>query len=173
MSDLQGQRKPGEGLFFTASTPKLLLMAAFTFGIYNLYWFYRNWKSYAPHMDKKIKPFWRATFAPIYAFGLFKIIKKEADQLGVMNDLRPVVLGIVYFLFSGTWDVPEPFWLVSYFSFIPVAIVNAAALEINQKAVPGFVENDKFKGWNWVALVLGGFVFLMGIADAFLPDHIS
>ncbi len=35
--------KNSEVYFFTTSTLKLMLMSICTFGIYELYWFYKNW----------------------------------------------------------------------------------------------------------------------------------
>ena len=48
--------------FFTASVLKLIVMSVCTMGIYQLYWFYKNWKLIKDRTGQKIRPFWRAFF---------------------------------------------------------------------------------------------------------------
>lgn len=44
-SDLKTEQhlSSSESYFFTASTLKLVLMSVCTLGLYELYWFYKNW----------------------------------------------------------------------------------------------------------------------------------
>jgi len=46
----------------------LVLLYVFTFGIYEIYWFYRNWKHMKIHKNLDISPGWRTVglFVPIY-----------------------------------------------------------------------------------------------------------
>ena len=48
--------------YVTVGATKLSLMVVATFGIYALYWFYRNWKVIRDREHSDIQPFWRAFF---------------------------------------------------------------------------------------------------------------
>ncbi|MGY0646353.1 MAG: DUF4234 domain-containing protein, partial [Paraglaciecola chathamensis] len=66
--------------YFTVSTFKLVVMSIFTFGIYDLYWFYRNWTALKKLERPEIMPFWRAFFAPLFAYSLFSRIQQSVDS---------------------------------------------------------------------------------------------
>jgi hypothetical protein len=50
----------GQPIFFPVSPLKLVVMSTVTFGIYELYWFYQNWKLVKHRTRRDIMPFWRA-----------------------------------------------------------------------------------------------------------------
>lgn len=156
--------------FFTASPAKLILMSVCTMGFYELYWFYKNWVLCAGRSEKKIRPIWRAVFAPIWVFSLFKIIKGEAEEYKVPQDFRPTLLGIVYIVLSCLMNLPDPYWLLSYLTVVPIVLANNMASAVNERIVPGFVENDRFSLKNWLALGLGGIVFVLILIGTFYPD---
>src|SRR5258708_1698326 len=49
----------GEPLFFSVSLLKLLVMSTVTLGLYDLYWFYKNWTFVKERTARDISPFWR------------------------------------------------------------------------------------------------------------------
>jgi hypothetical protein len=66
--------------------------------------------------------------------------------------------------------LPDPYWLITFFAFITIIPVNNVAYKINKKMVEGFINNSKFKGWNWVALLIGGPVFLFVVFGTILLE---
>ena len=50
-------------MYFPVSLLKLVIMSTCTFGIYELYWFYRNWCFVRTREAPEIMPFWRAFFS--------------------------------------------------------------------------------------------------------------
>src|SRR5690349_17919588 len=62
----------GQPAFFPVSPVKLVVMSTFTFGIYELYWFYRNWKLIKQRTGASITPFWRAFFGILFCYQCFK-----------------------------------------------------------------------------------------------------
>lgn len=46
---------------------KFILLSVITFGIYELVWFYRNWKFLKNEQNLKITPFLRTIFSTIFA----------------------------------------------------------------------------------------------------------
>ena len=110
---------PVAPLFFTASPLKLIVMSICTIGIYEIYWFYKNWKLIRERTGQKIRPFWRAVFSPIWAYSCFKEIKARAGECKIQESLPIGLLAIAYFTVSVTSMVPEPYWLISLFIFLP------------------------------------------------------
>ena len=156
--------------FFSTSTFKLSVMSICTFGLYELYWFYRNWVLIRERTGQKIMPFWRAFFAPLWAYSCFSHIKKAANENDVPESLFLGLLAFLYFILSALWRIPDPYWLVSYLTFLFVIPANNVATSINEKLVPDFTNNRKFSGWNWLVVVLGGLLFLLSLVGTFMPE---
>ncbi|QWT47082.1 hypothetical protein [Azospira inquinata] len=145
-------------------------MSACTLGIYELYWFYKNWVLIKARSNKRIMPFLRALFAPLWAYSCFKYIKLAANEKGVPAPSLIGILAVFYFILQSLWRLPNPYWLASMLSFVPLIPMNAAALEINKKIEAIGSENSKITLWNWVALVGGGALLVFAIIGSFLPD---
>ncbi len=156
--------------FFTTSTLKLTLMSICTFRIYELYWFYKNWVLIKERTGQNIMPFWRAFFAPACALMCFKHIKTSAENSNIQESLSIRFLAFMYLILLLLWRLPDPFWLISFFGFALIIPVNNVALKVNNKLITDFKNNEKFSGWNWLALVLGGLLFLMMLIGTFLPE---
>ena len=154
--------------FFTTSTLKLTLMSICTLGLYELYWFYKNWVLIKERTGQNLMPFWRAFFAPIWAYSCFKHIKTSAGENNLPESFSAGSLALLYFLLEILWRLPDPFWLISIFGFIPIVVANKAALKVNKTLIFDFNNNEKFSAWNWVGLVLGGLLFLLSVLGAFL-----
>jgi len=70
-----------EPLFFPVSEGKLMNMYILSFGLYGVFWFYKNWKLQQKLMSKKIYPMWRAIFSIFFTHSLFKRIDEQASHL--------------------------------------------------------------------------------------------
>lgn len=156
--------------FFTPSTLKFVLMSVCTFGIYELYWFYKNWILIKERTNQEMMPFWRAVFAPLWAYSCFKHIKLAAEERG--NSAPPSIglLAIVYFVLQAMWRLPDPYWLIFILSFAPIIPINTVALAINQNIGDKNYENSTFSTWNWVGLIGGGLFVVLAIIGTFLPE---
>ena len=56
---------------------KLLFMSFFTFGIYQLIWFYKQWQANKIIYSRYIHPLWRSLFAFFACIELFTLINKR------------------------------------------------------------------------------------------------
>jgi len=162
-----------EPYFFTTSAAKLALMSICTFGIYDLYWFYENWTLIEKRSKQNIMPFWRAFFAPFWAYSCFEQIEEISVENNINATLSIGFLAVSYFIIQALWRLPDPYWLTSFLSFVPIIPANQAALAINNHLVPNFKNNDKFTGWNWVGLIVGGLLFILCILGTFFPLDVS
>jgi hypothetical protein len=146
-------------------------MSICTFGLYELYWFYKNWGHIKQLENSKIWPFWRAVFARFNAYFLFKRVREQAKELEISITLAAGPLAILYLLLTGTWRLPDPYWLVYYMTFAPLLVANEAMTAINKKTVVHFQQNSRIKGWNWLAVLLVGPATVVGvISTLFLAE---
>lgn len=162
-----------QAYFFTASPVKLVVMSLCTFGFYELYWFYKNWVIIKHRAASNIMPVWRAVFAPFWGFAAFDEVNKAAVEHGVPTSLSAGWLGLAYLLLSITSNGPDPYWLLSIFSFAPMLGFNALAIEVNQKVEPEFRRNSDFTPWNVLAIVVGGSLLVLTIIGTFFVDVLN
>ena len=163
-----------EAYFFTASTKKLVLLSVFTFGMYKLYWFYKNWRVIREQTGKKIMPFWRTVFCYFWAYSCFKQIKIAAKEQHIQTTLPIGYLAaafIVLDLCGNLWNLPNPYAVLGIIGSAAVAClvpVNTLAIRVNERLSPRFQNNDRLTGWNWLALIVGGIILIMAILACFL-----
>ena len=61
-------------------------------------------------------------------------------------------------------QAPEsPLDIIAFLGFLALVPANTLALRINKENNPDFINNERFSGLNWVAIIFGGilFVFLL------------
>lgn len=157
--------------FFTAPTVKLVVMSLCTFGLYEFYWFYKNWQVIKDNTGTFLSPGWRATFSPLYAYTCFNPIKIAAEETG-MEDLPPVyLLALSYLLLNMLcWSLSlltdnSLLSFLSSFSFLPIIPVNNLAMRVNEKRSPDTGSNG-FSILNGLAIAAYGcFALLSAMAS--------
>ncbi len=146
---------PPVNVYFTASILKLVVMTVCTLGIYELYWFYKNWILIRQRTGRSLSPLWRATFAPFWGYALFKDIKKVADENEVENNVWPITQGLAFLFLMMMGFYPGSLSVLSVFGVLALIPANQAAVSVNQRLVRGFQQNDRFTVWNWIAMTAG------------------
>src|SRR5580698_7122097 len=68
----------GRVVFFPVSPLKLVVMSTVTFGLYEVYWFYQNWKLIKQRTGLNIMPFWRAVFGVLFCYPFFREVEDAA-----------------------------------------------------------------------------------------------
>jgi hypothetical protein len=163
---------PAEGTtYFAVSALKLALMSFATLGLYELYWFYKNWKAMQQSGEKLNAPI-RAVFYPVTAYWLLRHIRERAEALGVEASFSAGGLATaLFFLSAVTWRLPDPWWLIGYAAFVVLLPARAAIERINEKVAPGAERNARFSGWNILGLVFGALMLALIIAGMVLPEE--
>lgn len=147
-----------DNCFQTLSIWKLFAMSIFTFGLYDLFWFYRTWETVQKQVKYKISPFWRAFFSNITSFSLFPVLNNYVKRHNDKEAFHPILLAVILVIVGGLEKLPDPYWLISYFSVIVLMFLQNKINKINQEFYPNASQN-KWNGKNIVILVLG-FVWL-------------
>ncbi len=157
---------------FPVATHKFVVLSICSFGIYELYWCYQNWKRLKQASGENLSPFWRAFFAPLWGFSLFKRIRALALSTGTPIDWSSGVLATFYLVLNITWRLPDPWWLISLATFIPILPVQQAAQRVNERYAGDIAEgrNDSYSTANIVLIVLGGLFLILAVVGTFMPE---
>lgn len=161
----------GAAAFFPVTRLKLAVMSLTTFGLYLVYWFYKNWKASEALGDPHVNAPIRAFFYPLVAYGLFARIRRHAKPAGGVELFAAGPLALALLLLSVLWRLPDPYGLIVLLNFLPVLPVQATVNELNAKLAPGVDPNGRFQGWNYVALIGGGLLLVLAVTGTFIGDQ--
>jgi len=168
MEESLAQDTDTNNAYYVVGSLKLALLSMCTLGLFDLYWFYRNWKTIKTNLDLNIMPFWRAFFSPLWGWSLATHINSEADSLDASPAISAFIFGSLYFVLSVLWRVPDPYWLVSTFTFVPILLLQNTVHSLN--GAYGTVDASlfRFNIWNWMGVVIGGAFFTLIVIASFL-----
>jgi hypothetical protein len=149
--------------YFTVSLLKLAVMSICTLGIYELYWFYKNWNLIKQRERSDIMPFWRAIFAFFFCYQCFSRICEHAESLRLYRSAPAGLLAAGWIITTLLADLPDPYNFVSLLSFVFLLPVQALANRINATATPHHAPNRNFTAWNLLGIAIG--IIMIGWAE--------
>lgn len=143
--------------FFVVSPLKLVIMSVCTFGLYDIYWIYRQWQAVDATRTEKISPLWRTVFSIYYIFQLFTEMKVN----------NPISLGAAYLVVGFLSELPAPWLLIGFFNCVPLAIVQS---QVNSRMnIAGM--RDDYSMAAKATIAIGGILFLLVVYSSFLPGY--
>ncbi|MBI4206697.1 MAG: zinc ribbon domain-containing protein [Betaproteobacteria bacterium] len=160
----------GGPVYFSVSCSKFAVLSTLTLLIYTYYWFYQNWRFEKKDTGENLWPLPRTIFAPFFAYFLFDAVRAilKRHDLPVFD---ACLLALVFFAFNITWGLPDPYWLVSVFAFMPILPIQAAINQLNAKIAPDAPRNDRYTAANIVVIVIGVVFWLLILAGMFFPEN--
>jgi hypothetical protein len=156
--------------FFPVSVTKLVVLSICTLTFYQYYWIYKNWKSIRARTGERLSPALRTLFPIFFCYQLFVRVR-EHEAANDQSTLPAGLLAIGWIGFSLLWKLSEPYYLVALLALPCLIPVQTEINRINAVVAPNHNANDRFSGWNWVAVVLGGPFFALTIYGSFLPPQ--
>ena len=156
-------------LFFDVGVRKLVVMSVATFGVYEVYWFYRNW-AVARSRGMNVSPLVRAIFAPLFAWSLFKEIESAAATAQLSIPRRAGALALLFFVLELPWRLPPPLWLLGFASVIPLALVQRSVSQIHAALGLDSSVNDRLTKSNVMIVVVGSIVLALAVLGSIMPD---
>jgi len=118
-----------ETVYHHVSALKFSILSICTFDLYVLFWFYKNWKFVRQRDSIAIRPFWRALFSPLWCYSLCRDVSRAGGKIAAA---AAGSIAVSYFLFTASWRLPDPWWLISTFSFVPLLFLVREIDAINQ-----------------------------------------
>lgn len=95
---------------------RFVICSLITTGFYTMWWILRNWIYVRTRDQSNIWPFWRMLFAPVWMFFLADDIERTT---GAPVRRAPLIAGL-FLLANFAVMLPEPFWILGLFSFVPL-----------------------------------------------------
>ncbi len=142
---------------YVISIWKLIIMCVFTFGFYEIYWFYRQWKSFntVNNLKHGSSTLWvYSLFAPLSSYSLFKHISGKVKETNNDKGIEAGGLAIVYFFLTR-------FWL----GFIPLISVQNKINHYWEKKYGNKLVRSNFGVWNWIVVVAVALVLIYAISS--------
>ena len=166
--------------FFPVGPGKFVALSICSFGLYELYWCYKNWQRIRDRSGESLSPFWRAVFAPIWCFRLFETIQVQSRVHSLRRGGKPASrswsgngLATLYLILSIVPIlpvIPDPWSWISKFTFLAFLPVLGTTQEVNESVFSIENPNTKLTRLNLVVLLLGGLLVLLGVIGMFLPE---
>ena len=167
-AEIQLVSTPSTPAFFPVSLTKFFLLSLCTLGLYQVYWFYKNWYFVKRREKSDILPALRSLFGVIFCYWLLKRVSEQSVASGG-KPLPAGLLAICWIVTNLLWRLPDPYWLVSFLAIIFLLPVQASINSMNARLAPDHDKNNHFSGWNIFGLIVGGLFFLLAVIGTFLP----
>lgn len=170
VDDVRPEESAAQPPFFAVSLTKLLIMSVCTLSLYELYWFYRNWKCIKARERTNISPAPRAIFAYFYCYQCFSRIRDYDVEKTNRSNLAAGALAAGWIVTTLLWKLPDPYWWFSELAVFFLLPVQARVNQLNAEANPAHDRNARLRGWNWLAVVLGGALVLLAMVGTLMPE---
>ena len=154
--------------YFYTPLGRFLLFRFFTLGLYDIYWFYKNWIAIKKATGiRRIYPILRSLFAIFFCWSLFKKIHGNAGKYGykyqnLAHIASFIFIGsrVILFIFGKITILPEAILgalvLMLSIPHIMAIIITQRAIKFHNKhAIAGYSTRRKLTGFEWICVVLG------------------
>jgi len=141
------------------SVNKFIFLSIISFGLYELWWIYKEWRFFQQKEKSDITPAARAIFSIFYLHSLFSRILGFAKEKGYSGTYSATLLFIGYIVGSLLAQLPEPFWIVSLITLVflipPFKAMNFA----KQNSTDFIVTEETSYSNRQIVLIIIGIVF--------------
>jgi len=164
---------PISHVFYVVSKRKFCILYISTFGLYKVYWFYKNWELYKKETQTEIWPVARAIFPVFFIHSLLALVERRILLRQKSSTWKPALHAtILVILMITTYPLSRVSFHFSYTFVIVIAILMALffGLYIAQGKInlacgdPKGESNDVLTPANLIWIVLG---ILILIVNAF------
>jgi hypothetical protein len=167
--------------FYVVSPRKFLILYFVTVGMYQFYWFYKNWALYKQSTGESIWPVPRAIFGVFFVHALFRNVEVHNEEHSEATwDSRSNALTVVVLLLASNMldrlsnkSIGEPYtgWL-SLLILIPLglSVLNAQG-KINERCGdPSGKSNNNLTAANIAWCVAGALLWILAMFGQFAPS---
>lgn len=158
-----------EPAFFAVSISKLLVMSICSLGLYQVYWFYKNWSIIKARGQLDIFPAPRAIFAVFFCYQCFRHIRDFVPAATVKSSVAAGPLATAWIVATLAGRLPGLYWLISMLSVLFLVPVQSHINQVNAAVQPDHDRNDKFTAANWLVIVLGVIVLGLALVGSTVP----
>ncbi len=129
--------------FFAVSPFKLVVMTVTTLGLYEVYWFYKQWVLIRKHSEPDILPWARALFGVFWCYSCFEYIRNEERRLNLEPALSAGPLAAGWIATNLSWRLPAPYSIIGFAAPFFLIPVQQRINRINEQVAPGHDKNGR------------------------------
>lgn len=168
-----------ETRYYVVSPKKFLILSIATFGLYFVYWFYKNWDNVKRRDNNDTWPVPRAIFYIFFTHSLLTDVNETLKRKAVEHVWNPSMVASLFVLLTlidtgisraAFKNIGSPYTdTVGFFTAIILAFVMLPA----QKAINAACEdaggntNSSLTVVNWVWIVLGGLFWIANLTGLY------
>ena len=138
----------------------LVLLSVLTLGVYEVYWFWRNWRDLRDNAGLDISPGWRTVglFLPVINVAMvyqqLRVVSDTAASRGLAPSYSPLAVTAAFFAlaFAGNWTLV---WMVSLLNVLPLVPVQQTLNRLWQLEQPGAPLRERFAPHEMAAMFAG------------------
>jgi hypothetical protein len=168
--------------FYVVSSRKFLALFIATFGMYQIYWFYKNWTYYKQHHGDDMWPVVRAIFPIFFAHSLCNAIDASLKISGIKHKWSPSGVATIYVVLKLISTISDAISKknanVTFVDYLIVALVPLIALQLHDAQVAinnacrqaDGASNGKFTAANIAWIVLGVIFWCLVLIGLFVPE---
>jgi len=151
---------------YVISPWKLFILGAVTFGLFTIYWFYRQFKSF--YAVKNLKHGWFhnvfvSIFCPITSFTLFPMIAKEMKEVDPSRGFAAGWLATIFFVSNFLFRLPNPYWLLGCLGTLALIKVQKSVNYYWEKKCGDKVVKSRFGIWNFITAFMGIILLVLAL----------
>ncbi len=95
--DVNVEPRPTEPIFLYIPIVRLIVLSIISFGIYEVYWLYKNWNYFKERDSLNIYPFWRGVFGFFFCHSLLRKIHGDNEARAFATPtFTPSVLATIW-----------------------------------------------------------------------------
>lgn len=151
------------------SLGNFIILCIASFGLYSIWWIYKEWRFFQQKDNLDIMPAARAIFSIIFLIPLFNKILTFAKKKGYTQHYSSTLLFIGFFIGNLLSSLPDPLWLISIFSFVffipPFNAINYAKQNSNEFIV---TQQDVFSGRQIGLIIIGLILWILILLGMFM-----
>jgi hypothetical protein len=151
--------------WFVVGSSKFLLMCVVTFGLYQLYWFYQQWR-HVQRRGESVHPALRTLLSGLFCYALFRRIADTALERRVDPVPSPLLCTAAFIGLSLTVRLPQPWSLLSLLSLLPLALVQRTASKVALADVPTADPNTRLTPLNWIGIAMAAVLLILTLIGA-------
>lgn len=130
-------------------------MSGFTFGLYQIHWFYMQWNYIRTSEHRTFNPAVKALFNGIFAYPLFRAIKQQGITRGTTFRWSPALLAALWVGLAIATVGTGLRGFIGFAAVLPLIVVQSSINRLNdRRCVDG-----RYNGANIAAIAIGSVVW--------------
>ena len=147
-------------------------LSILTLGLYELYWFWRNWRDLHRTLGMELQPFWRTLglLLPIVnvvlVYDQLRMIREACSAHGIVPSYQPGLVTATFFAMAIAGNLTM-FWPLSLLNVVPLLQVQVALNHLWEHVQPGAAVRVRFLRQEILAMVVGLIMTAAAVFETF------